>query len=307
MKPTLPEISVVVLSYQRADLLRRTLRSLFAQRDCAAEILVVDNASTDASADLVKTEFPQARLIALEENRAIAGRNIGFRAAEAPLVLSLDNDIELEDASSLRRICDAFATAPGLAAVTLKITEEATGSDYVPHHWWHPRPRLTHQDESFATDHLNEAAVAFRRAPLLEVGGYYEALEWGGEEWDLSLALMGAGWELCYLPIPVLHLAPRGSLHVRADPRHARLIRNRCWIALRRLPWPAALAYALPRLCLWGVRALRYGYWGAYCAGVRDFLRVLPRALAERRPLSAQAMARLRAVRRGHPRVQGGD
>jgi len=296
-----PQVSVVVLSHERVDLLRRTLRSVFAQRGVDYDVIVVDNASSDGSAEMVKNEFPRARLIALEQNLAIQGRNIGFRAATGGVVLSLDNDIELPDPELLLRLHERFARAPALGALTLKICETATGSDYAPAHWWHPLPRLAFQDLEFQTDHLNEAAVAFRSQALREAGYYYESLFWGGEEWDLSLGLLEGGWELRYYPEPVLHLAPRGLLNHQADPRHALLIRNRCWIALRRLPLGAALAFTLPRLALWSVRALRHGYVGHYLRGLGGLLAVLPTVWRERRPIGPEAFRRMRAIQGQRP------
>jgi len=300
-RPDAPALSVVVLSHQRVDLLRRTLRSVFAQRGLEFEVVVVDNASSDGSPEMVKREFPGARLIALERNVAIEGRNIGFRAAQGAIVLSLDNDVELPDPELLLRLDARFARSPALGALTLKITETETGSDYAAAHWWHPLPRLAFQDREFQTDHLNEAAVAFRSEALRQGGYYYESLFWGGEEWDLSLAMLDAGWELRYHPEPVLHLAPRGLLNHRSDPRHALLIRNRCWIALRRLPPEAALAFTLPRLVLWGLRALRHRYLGDYLRGIGGLLAVLPTALRERRAISRAAYRRVRAIQGQRP------
>jgi hypothetical protein len=295
-----PGVSVVVLSHNRARLLGRTLASVFAQDLPGFEVLVVDNASSEGALDAVAARFPAARILRLPQNAGIGGRNLGFRETRSELVLSLDDDIELLDRGALRRIRERFARDPGLGALSLMICDDPE-QGCAPAHWWHPVPRERFQTREFPTDHLNEAAVAFRSEALRRAGYYYESLFWGAEEWDLSLALMDAGYELRYFPEPVLHLAPRGSLNRRADPRHALLVRNRCWIALRRLPLRAALGFALPRLALWGCRSLRYGYFADYLRGVAGLVGALPDIVRHRKRISPETWSRVRALRRHQP------
>lgn len=297
-----PPLSVVVLTRNRVGLLERCLRSVLAQRFDYFELVVVDNGSSDGTEAMVKHEFPEARLLRLEENVGIRGRNLGFEAARAPLVLSLDDDVELVEPDTLARVVARFAEQRDLGALSLKICEGPATVEFAAHHWWHPPPREQAQDREFPTEHLNEAAAAFRAESLARAGGYYERLFWGGEEWDLALGLLDAGYDVRYLPLPVRHLAPRGSLNQRADPRHALLVRNRCWIAVRRLPLPAALAFALPRLALWAARSLRHGYFDAYRSGLGELLSSLPELIRERAPVARKTrrrLARIRAQRSG--------
>ncbi len=293
-----PRLSVVVLTHDRAALLQRTLRSVLSQDFEGFEVVVVDNASTDGTSEMLSCDFPEVRVLSLEKNAGIRGRNVGFRSAAAPLILSLDDDIELTWPDSLERLVARFDTQKDLGALTLKICEDEDASEFVSHHWWHPARRESAQDREFPTEHLNEAAVAFRREALELSGFYYERLFWGGEEWDLVLGMMDGGFEVRYFPLPVRHLAPRGSLNERADPRHVLLVRNRCWIAFRRLPLLSALAFSLPRLALWAARSLRYGYPRQYLEGLAGLIRATPELVRERAPISRDTRARLREIRR---------
>jgi len=92
-----PEISVVVLSWNTADLLVACLRSLDADDQSGVlEVIVVDNASADGSADRVAAEFPGVRLIRNEENLLYAeGNNIGARAATGEYLCLLNSDTEV--------------------------------------------------------------------------------------------------------------------------------------------------------------------------------------------------------------------
>ena len=75
------DLAIVILNYNTVDLLRECLRSLQASRhDLRARVCVVDNASTDASAAMVRAEFPAVQLIVNPANRGYsAGNNVGLR------------------------------------------------------------------------------------------------------------------------------------------------------------------------------------------------------------------------------------
>ncbi len=89
--PGSADVSVVFVSFNTRQLLRAAIRSI--PPEC--EIVVVDNASTDGSADMVRSEFPEARLIVNDRNVGFgAANNQGLQAATRPLVLLLNSDAE---------------------------------------------------------------------------------------------------------------------------------------------------------------------------------------------------------------------
>lgn len=86
-------LSVVIVNYNARDLLRACLHSLQASEDVALEIIVVDNASQDGSAQMVRAEFPTVRLLAQTTNTWFCGgNNIGSAAATSDYVLLLNPD-----------------------------------------------------------------------------------------------------------------------------------------------------------------------------------------------------------------------
>lgn len=98
MSQQAPLVSVVIVNYNRAELLRRCLQSVFAQRYRPIEVIVVDNGSVDDSLDVVRTGFPDARVISLDRNAGFAeGNNIGVREARGEFVVLLNNDSEVEE------------------------------------------------------------------------------------------------------------------------------------------------------------------------------------------------------------------
>lgn len=89
-------VSAVVVNYQQRDLLRSCLESLreaLRMIGGGQEIIVVDNGSSDGSGEMVRTEFPEARLIELPENAGFAGGvSVGIQHAKGDWILCVNND-----------------------------------------------------------------------------------------------------------------------------------------------------------------------------------------------------------------------
>lgn len=90
-------LSVVITTYNRSHLIGRAIQSALQQKWPDLEVLVVDDASTDATADLVRGSFPQVRYVRQEANRGLcAARNRGIREASRSWVMFLDDDDSLK-------------------------------------------------------------------------------------------------------------------------------------------------------------------------------------------------------------------
>ena len=89
-----PDVSVIVVTWNGRQLPRGLPAGASeAQRDVRAEIVLVDNGSTDGTADLVRSTFPRVRIVRLEENRGFAGgNNAGAREARGQFLAFLNND-----------------------------------------------------------------------------------------------------------------------------------------------------------------------------------------------------------------------
>jgi len=100
-------LSVLIVNWNTRELLRTCLQSIhkFSPSE-PYEVIVVDNASTDGSADMVKTDFPDVRLIANPVNSGYAhGNNLAFQAAKGEGLLTLNSDTEFLD-NSLQKAVD---------------------------------------------------------------------------------------------------------------------------------------------------------------------------------------------------------
>ena len=107
--PPAPHVTVVFLVFNRREELRESLRRMLRESDYPAdrvETIVVDNASSDGSADMVRDEFPEVRLIRREVNSGVSAWNDGFAVARGDWVLALDDDCYLPG-DGLRRAVGA--------------------------------------------------------------------------------------------------------------------------------------------------------------------------------------------------------
>ena len=89
------KVSVIVVNWNRRDLLRACLKSLENQTETGFEVIVVDNGSVDGSFEMVEREYPHFRLVRNRENRGFcAANNQGIRASNAEFIALLNNDAE---------------------------------------------------------------------------------------------------------------------------------------------------------------------------------------------------------------------
>ena len=108
------EVTVVVVSYNTRDALRRCLAALRGQE--AAKIVVVDNGSKDGSPEMVQAEHPEVELVATGENLGFArANNLGEARSATPLVLFLNSDA-YADPGAIGRLAAPFADTSVVAA-----------------------------------------------------------------------------------------------------------------------------------------------------------------------------------------------
>lgn len=118
-----PFVTVIVLNYNAGRFLEACLKSLLASdyQSDSLEIVVVDNASTDGSPDLIRKQFPEIRIVAAGSNRGFAaGNNIGLRDAPGPYAALVNPDTEV-DPGWLRPLVDAMQSNPAAGAAQPKL------------------------------------------------------------------------------------------------------------------------------------------------------------------------------------------
>lgn len=274
-----PDISVVIVSYKVPELLRACLASLRRESTgCAYEVIVVENASGDGSAELVRDEFPDVRLIALEENIGFAaGSNLGARAALGDYVLMLNPDTELVG-NTLGALLSYARTHPEAGLVggrTLRPDGELDpGSCWGAQSLWSLvcfaaglsslfRDSQFFNPESLAgwsrdsarrVDIVTGCLCLTPRAVWEQLDGFDEAFFMYGEDADLAARARKRGYYPAITPEAVILHHVGASSH-SVDKREMNL---RCRVALARKHWSPARATTAVALLQagTGVRAL---------------------------------------------------
>jgi N-acetylglucosaminyl-diphospho-decaprenol L-rhamnosyltransferase len=225
--------TVIVITRDRRDALLRTLGTLRAQPE-PPTVIVVDNASSDGTADAVAGAFPDVIVLRARSNLGAVARNVAVDRVTTPYAAFCDDDTWWEPGAP-DRAADLLDAHPRLAVVTGRIIAEPGGREDpvvaelrdspLPRPAWLDRPAIG----SFLAGASMVRVAAFRAA-----GGFSARLWLGGEEELLSADLMSMGWYLCYAEEAVVH---HEASPVRdADLRRRHGIRNTLWFTWLRRP-----------------------------------------------------------------------
>ncbi len=222
-------VSVIIVNYNTAALLRVCLQNLLTLQE-ATEILVVDNASSDGSAQVVQSEFPTVKLIRLTENRGLTvASNLGLAATTGDFVLYLGSDA-YPQAGVIQGVAAYMATDPqiGIATAELRLRDGTLDMDAhrgFPTPWaslthfsglnkLFPRSRWFNQyflgDQDLAQPHEIDLCISHflmaRRSLFAKIGQWDEEFFLYGEDVDLCYRAKAAGYKILYLPqFTVIH------------------------------------------------------------------------------------------------------
>jgi hypothetical protein len=214
-------VSFIISTHNRRDV---TLDTLGHVRCCglradAFEIFVVDNASSDGTALAVKRAFPTVRLIRQRRNRGSCAKNRALQDARGRFIVFLDDD-SYPIPGSITHMIRKFETQPRLGAAVFTVT----------------LPDRSRECSAYP-DVFIGCGTGFRRRALAQVGGLPEDFFMQAEEYDLSLRLLQAGWDV--RSFDDLHVAHLKSPQARSSTRTTRLdVCNNFRVAHRYLPDP---------------------------------------------------------------------
>lgn len=239
------DLSIVVLSFDTRALLLECLASVVEDihrpnARLACEVIVVDNGSSDGSADAVRDAFPSVEVIALDTNRGFAaGNNVALTRAKGKYVALLNSDVVLEP-GALERVFDVLEARPDAGAAGIQLLHPdgrlqnsihgypSVVRELVPR-WllevaWPSRfpSKRRPSREPIAVESVLGAVLVVRREVLQKVGLLPEAYFFFLEETDWCWRMRRAGFEVLHVPAArAVHRA--GSSSKRKDPAATRI------------------------------------------------------------------------------------
>ncbi len=214
--PETPLFSVIIPNWNGAKYLPTCLNALRAQTYPAIEVIVADNASADASRQILAHDYPEVRLVALPENRGFTGAcNAGLQAANGTYVSLLNNDTEV-DPGWVAAVVRAFERHPdaGLVASKMLLFDRRdhfhTAGDFYRVDgqagnrgaWQRDEGQFDRESYVFSAC---GGSSAYRRSMLDEIGLLDDDFFFSLEDMDLAWRAQIAGWHCIYTPDAIVY------------------------------------------------------------------------------------------------------
>lgn len=286
-----PAASLVLATRNRQEELRALLLSA-QEQSVPLEIIVMDDGSSDGTGEMVRQQFPEVRFYQLASARGPAfQRNRGTELASCNIVFSLDDDALFISSHTVAQTLEEF-DHPRIGAVGIPFINVQ-------------QDRVVRQRASSSgiqvIDAFVGAAHAVRRDVFLQVGGYREHFFYMGEEGDLCLRMMNAGYVTRLGSAdPVHHLESFRRNLSRADLSGRRNDILFCWHNVPMPYFPLHLLGTTMNGLAFGLRAGRFwrmleGMTSGYANSFRRW--------KERRPVSSEIYRLHRSIKKHGPRL----
>ena len=292
-----PALTVAILTYNGLELVQTVLPSLDAQRFRDFRTVVVDNGSSDGTAEWLAAERPDITVVALPVNVGVtAALNVCVDACPTEFAGLLNNDLEL-DPDCLGELVRALREHPRAGSAAAKLVDyhdrtmldgagDLFGWGCIPARRGHGEPDRGQYDEPAAIFGACGAVALYRREALDAVGRFDDSFFAFYEDTDWAFRAQLAGWDCRYVPSAVAYHMGSATLGAGlTDFMRYHLLRNGIWLVAKDYPASAMLRQA-HRLAYRQVvnlrdaaRARKLAFWRR---AVTDAVRGLP-AVIERR------------------------
>ena len=277
LKPR-PIVSFVISTFNRRDVLLQTLAHISAAglTDEEREVIVVDNASTDGTSDAVRREYPLISLLAQEYNTGPVSKNLAIRSARGRYVVFLDDD-SFPHPGSIQRMIKHFEADSKLGAAVFTVT----------------LPDGSRECSAYPNVFIG-CGTGFRRHALEQSGGLPEDFFMQAEEYDLSIRMLQAGWDI--RTFDDLHVTHLKSPSARSAERTTQLdVRNDLVLITRYFPKRWVLPFVKDWLRRYRLIANSKGHEFAYYKGLLSGLMRIMRP-SNRRAVDERTFEKLTKV-----------
>lgn len=288
-----PGLSLIVITMNRKETLKRCLESFSLQRYKDYEVIVVDNASSDGTGDLIRQAFPLVRYFFLNTNVGVpGGRNHGIRMARGEFCVFIDDDAVFSENNALDQVVSCFRSDNRLGCLAFRIVQPGDGFEEYKSI---PRADKKRIDTDYECSYFCGAGFAVRRSIFLDMGMFWEPLFFIGEELDFCYRLVNEGYK-------IMRSAAVSVIHY--ETQQARMpgkwiyygVRSRCWVATRNLPWINVFFHTF---LWWGnffMLAVRNGHPIYFMQGVKDAIIELPKAIKTRSCITQETLGKLKML-----------
>lgn len=259
------EVAVVILNYNCKDLLETCVRSVLVQSYPRLSIWVVDNGSGDGSAELIRGNYPEVRVLPSRSNIGFAGLNLGLRevlASGCRYAMYLDSDAKL-DPRAIEVLAKFLDSNPDCGIAGPQQLRYETGEPYflgaridLRTLWptWIP-----HSEVALECDYLGNALI---RVEIFERIQFDERFFTYYADTDFCLRAKALGYRVVAIPEAKLYSMQSHTSSIVPGLRGFIPARNRLLFAAKHTPrryWPIAVPMSIMdssfRLCYWMVRA----------------------------------------------------
>jgi GT2 family glycosyltransferase len=234
-----PLVSIVMLAWNRKDDVRESLTRIRQIDYSNLEVIVVDNASTDGTQEMVEAEFPEAKLLRMFKNIGIEAYNIGFENAKGEYLVIIDDD-SFPAPYAISRMVEKFKADPRLGVLAFDVRNYYNYNDI--------KNELENADTNTSTaavanDYLmsfNGAGVGVRRELFKKIGYYPEEFFLYNNELDCAFKIWDAGYRIEFHADLVSYhkFSPKNRASWRAPYFYTR---NAFWLAWKHYPVDMAL------------------------------------------------------------------
>ncbi|NLG05298.1 MAG: glycosyltransferase family 2 protein [Clostridia bacterium] len=276
-------ITIVIPNYNGMPFIEKCLQSLQKQTFKEFNIVIVDNASDDGSREFIEQNYPQIKMICLDQNYGFSRAvNEGIRITDTEYIILLNNDTEAEEAfvENLYRTISKDSTLFSVAAKMLQLSKpdkiDGAGDLYCALGWAFAlgkgRNKKHYNKEAYVFSACAGAAI-YRRKIFEEIG-YFDEFHFAYlEDVDVGYRAKIMGYRNKYTPNAVVYHVGSGFSGSRYNPFKIRLAaRNSWYVIYKNMPF-FQLLLNLPFLLLgFGIKAIFFiakGYGREYLSGMK--------------------------------------
>jgi len=257
------------------------------------EVFVMDDGSTDGTADWVRDRFPTVMVRRSETSRGPTHqRNAGARLATAPYLFTIDDDCLLAAPETLAQTVALF-DHPRVGAVTIPFINVKSDNRL--------RSAAPHRDGVFAAYDYFGGMIAFRRDLFERVGGYRESYFMHVEESDLAVRMLAEGF--------IVRLGQADPIHHLESPSrdltrlHRLGARNHVLFCWYNVPWPYLPLHLAMSMARTFVHGVRIGHPGLVSQGLLQGCLESVRRRRDRQPLSRATYRLSRRLKKNGPLI----